>query len=137
MITPVCSSCTVEDISFLFLQVTTIVPDINHFLNDQTMGGGYGLTLSMHLLRELKSYTLFSDLLGPKYESYHKDFDCLSAVTIDMQMLEECHLVPFLVNVGKGSILKDLYERVARAMMTAHASQGKKTGPLTSAADEW
>ena len=119
------------------LQVTTIVPDINHLLNDQTMGGGYGLTLSMLLLKETKSYSLFSELLGAKYESYHRDFDCLSAVTLDMQLMEECYLFPFLVNVGKGSILKDLYERVHRAMMTAHASQGKKTGPLTSVAEEW
>ena len=101
------------------------------------MGGGYGLTLSMHLLKELKSYVQFSELLGPRYKSYTKDFTCLSPVNIGVQQLEECHLFPFLVAMGKGNILKDLYERVSRAMFTAHTSQGKKTGPLASAAEEW
>ena len=113
------------------------MPDINHLLDDQSMGGGYGLTLSMHLLRELKSYVQFSELLGPRFASYTKDFTCLTAVTIDVKQLEESYLFPFLLAMGKGNILKDLYERVSRAMLMAHTTQGKKMGPLTSAAEEW
>lgn len=122
---------------FLYIKVSTIVHDINQLLCNKCLEEVYGMTLSMHLLKELKSYGRFSELLSAKYSSYHKDFTCLSTVSVDIQQLEECHLFPFLVAFGKGNILKDLYERVSRAMLTAHTSQNKKIGPLISVTEDW
>lgn len=97
--------------------------------------GGHGLALSLHLLKELHSFKKFTELLGPN--SFCKDFNCLVRLSTAIELPEEEHLFPFLVYMGKGNLLRDLYERVGRAMHTVHTSGGRKTAPLTSLAQEW
>ena len=113
--------------------------DINHLLDDESFGGGdiggHGLALSLCLLKELSSYKSFTDLLGPN--SFCKDFNVLVQLSTKIELPEEEHLFPFLVSVGKGNVLKDLYDRVGRAMLTVHNSGGRKLAPLTSVAQEW
>ena len=125
-------------ISFL-LQIATIVADINLLLDDESLCGGdvggHGLALALHLLKEVQSFKKFSELLGPN--SFCKDFNSLVRLSTSVELIEEEHLLPFLVSTGKGNMLKDLYERVGRAMNTVHSSGGRKTAPLLSLAEEW
>lgn len=97
--------------------------------------GGHGLALSLHLLKDLHSFKKFTELLGPN--SFCKEVNCLVRLSTAIELPEEEHLFPFLVLVGKGNLLKDLYERVGRAMHTVHTSGGRKTAPLTYMAQEW
>lgn len=108
-------------------------------LDEESLGGGdfggHGLALSLHLLKEVQSFKKFAELLGPN--SFCKDFNALVRLSTSVELPEEEHLFPFLVSVGRGNMLKDLYDRVGRAMNTVHSSGGRKTTPLTSLADEW
>lgn len=108
-------------------------------MDDEATGGGdiggHGLALSLSLLKELSSYKKFTELLGPN--SFCKDFNVLVRISTSIELPEEEHLFPFLVSVGKGNILKDLYDRVGKAMNTAHTSAGRKVSSLVSIAQEW
>lgn len=113
--------------------------DLNHLLDDELLGGGdmggHGLVLSLSLLKELSSFRRFVEILGPN--SFCKDFNVLVRLSTSIELPEEEHLFPFLVSVGKGNSLKDLYDRVGRAMLTAHTSGGRKVAPLVTLAQEW
>ena len=91
--------------------------------------------LVYHLLKELRSFSKFSEMFGSN--SYLKDFNCLVSLNVSMEFQEEAYLFPFLTTMGKGNTLKDLYDKVGRAMTTASASGGRKIQPLTSVAHEW
>jgi hypothetical protein len=120
--------------------VASIVSDINYLLDDVSLGGGdcggHSLVLALHLLKEMRSFTKFNDLLGPN--SHCKDFTSiqrLSSSSIDIP--NEDSMFPFFIITGKGNLLKELYDKVGRAMLTAHTSSGRKLNPLISLSNEW
>ena len=102
------------------------------------VSGGHGLVLAMHLLKELKNYNKFDELIGPSsIMSFQKDFTCLSSLDATVQLPDDFHCFTFLLSAGKNNILRELYERVNRTMLMVHTSNGKRRQPLATVAQEW
>lgn len=99
---------------------------------------GNGLVLAMHLLKELESYSRFNELIGPSsITSFQKDFTCLNELNTSFHLSDEYHCFAFLLPSGKNNILRELYERVNRAMQMVHTSNGRRRQPLATVAQEW
>lgn len=119
------------------IQVANIANDVNLLLASGSTGD-HGLTLAMQLLKELQSYTKFAELIGPtSISSFQKDFTCLNALNTSVELTDDYHVFTFMLATSKNNILKELYERVSRAMQMVHTSNGRKRQPLTTVAQEW
>ena len=66
----------------LFVQLGSVLPDLNAILDDHWMGGGsakgHGLVLTMHLLNEKQSFSKLVHLFTDQYSMLLNGINCLA-----------------------------------------------------------
>ena len=137
----------------------------NRLLDDVETGGGdtkgHGMVLALHMVKQLKSFKKFSELLTKHYDYTYNWLHCLQpfheqfAVSvcactscsiktnivllsppIQCPLEPKLHLLPFMLPISEGTELGELYLHVKRVMMDVHEGK-EKMESLVLLADEW
>ena len=81
-----------------------IKTEVNSVLDDPAMGGGackgHTLVLALHLLKHLKSFQKFTDLLTVKFESVCRGINCLEQLHEELKV--QCSEIVFFPMGGGG-----------------------------------
>ena len=107
-----------------FLQLNSVVEELNVLLADESTGGGavggHSLTMAMHLLHQLKSARKFTELLTTKFDVLVNNVRCLHPINQQLKVAISCTSV---CNVCSTHLFSEPDSREQGTLVPIHASR--------------